>query len=686
MDASLLFVLAAPAAGLIGFLYVYLKSRQILAQSEGTPKMREISGAIRQGAQAYLNRQFMTISKVVAVLALIITWALGLELALTFLFGAICSFASGYIGMQIAIRSNVRTAAAAEKGVGRALDVAFGAGTTNGMLISSVGLFGIGIITMVMYLTMAGSPQAELIAKLSVVIVGFSFGASTLALFMRVGGGIFTKAADVGADLVGKVEAGIPEDDPRNPATIADNVGDNVGDCAGMGADLFESYAAAFVSSMILGAIAVAAEGRSGFIGLVFPLLVGSAGLLSSLVGTFFTKVSREDQKDLLAPLTKSFFVANVLSVILFAFLSLYFFGDLKAWVVLSLGLVVSDAISRITEHYTSVEKNPVKKLAQTATTGAGTCIIEGTALGMESAFMEVLLVAVAIYVGYGVLGYFGIALVGLGMLATTGIIVSMDTFGPISDNAQGIAEMSGMPSKQRSVLDRLDAVGNTTKALTKGVAISGAAITAVALFSTYLSKISPPNTVLAIDVAQPTVFIGLLLSAAVPFLFCSMTIRAVGRAAFLIVEEVRHQFKTKKILQGKDKPDYAHAVDICTKAALGELVLPVLLALIAPVAVGFILGPVALAGFLGGAIVSAQMLAVYLCNSGGAWDNAKKYIERGNFGGKGTPTHAAAVVGDTVGDPFKDTAGPALNILMKVMSVMAVLIAGLLVGKSMGV
>ncbi|MBI5229327.1 sodium-translocating pyrophosphatase, partial [Candidatus Micrarchaeota archaeon] len=585
--------------------------------------------------------------------------------ALTFLLGAVFSGIAGYFGMNVAVKANVRTAQAAKSSLDKSLRIAFSAGTVNGMLIVGLGLLGVSIIYIASYLLFI--PQGpDAVANVATdVLVGFGFGACLLALFMRVGGGIYTKAADVGADLVGKVEKGIPEDDPRNPATIADNVGDNVGDCAGMGADVFESYAVTIVAAMILGGVVF------GLKGVVFPLLVRSAAILSAIFGTFFVKAKKGEHP--MGPINRGFMIANLSAGFFFLVFAYFLFGDLRVFAAAATGLVATQLIAFITEYYTSVKKKPVQGIALASKTGAGTNIITGIAVGMESTVASVLVVAATIFFGYYFMGYYGIALAGMGMLATTGIIMSMDTYGPIADNASGIGEMAKMDKKARKIMASLDAVGNTTKALTKGFAISSAAVAAVSLFSTYFEQ----TNLSSINISIPNVFIGLLLGGAIPFIFSSMTIKAVGRAAFLIVEEVRRQFKEMPgIMKGTTKPQYAKIVDITTEAALKELILPAVIVVSAPVLVGILFGLEALGGFLAGAILSSQLLAVFMCNSGGAWDNAKKLIEDGLYGGKGTPTHAAAVVGDTVGDPLKDTAGPALNPMVKIINIISLLFA----------
>ncbi|MEK7129690.1 MAG: sodium-translocating pyrophosphatase, partial [Patescibacteria group bacterium] len=559
--------------------------------------------------------------------------------------GAIFSAVIGYLGMWVAVRANVRTANAAQYGLNPALKIAFGAGTVNGMLVVGLGLLGVSLIYIWSYF--AGENVTN-------VLVGYGFGAALLALFMRVGGGIFTKAADVGADLVGKIEAGIPEDDPRNPATIADNVGDNVGDCAGMAADVFESYALTIVAAMILGG------NLFGISGVVFPLLARSGAILTSILGTLFVK-AKSDREDPFKPLVRGFIISAVAAVVIFMGLAIFLLHEPRAGFASVVGIIAMMALLYITKYYTGPKEKPVVAIAMASKTGAGTNIISGLSIGMESTFYSVLVVVSTIFSGYILLGFYGISLAGMGMLATTGIIMALDTFGPISDNAQGMVEMAHLTGKAAKVTESLDAVGNTTKALTKGFAVGSAAVAASSLFATYFET----TGLTTINIADPKVFIGLLLGCALPFLFSSRLIGSVGRAAFQVVEEVRRQFKQiKGIMEGKTLPDYSRAVAIVTAAAQKELVIPAAIIVLAPFAAG-LLGAQALGGFLGGVVASGLTLAFFMCNAGGAWDNAKKYIEDGNFGGKGSDTHKAAVIGDTVGDPLKDTAGPALNPMM---------------------
>ncbi|MCX8197719.1 MAG: sodium-translocating pyrophosphatase [Candidatus Micrarchaeota archaeon] len=667
---------------LAGMAYGAFLMAQIFRRDEGTEKMKEISQAIKEGSDAYLNRQFKTVALFALLLLAVIYIALGPFVAAAFLVGAIASGLSGYLGMYVAVRSNARAAQASLLSMQEALAVPFSAGAVNGALVSGIGLLGVSLVFAGAYFLLGGGEQAMIEAGKT--LIGFGFGANLLALFMRVGGGIYTKAADVGADLVGKVEAGIPEDDPRNPATIADNVGDNVGDCAGMGADVFESYTVTIISAIVLGAAAL------GMLGAIFPLLVAGGAMVIGLASTRFVKVKSEQEHPFDA-MKRGFAISTVLQAALFYALSIYVLNSVEAFLALLTGLAATHLIIFITDYYTSTTRPPVRQIAAAAKSGAGTNLIAGLGVGMESAVAGIIVVAASILAGYfglepfGIgakgLGYFGIALVGLGMLSTTAMIMAMDTFGPISDNANGIGEMSGLDKKGRRRMDVLDAVGNTTKAVTKGFAISSAAIAAVALFSTFFESAGLNS----INVALPAVFVGLLLGGAVPFIFSSLTMGAVGKAANLVVEEVRRQFKDPGIMKGTKKPDYAACVDISTKAALNSLLLPAAIAIAVPVLIGYSLGLEALGGFLAGAILVSQLMAVFMSNAGGAWDNAKKYIEEGNLGGKGSDAHKAAVVGDTVGDPFKDTSGPALNPMIKVLNIVSLLVAAVIAGKQIG-
>ena len=714
------------AAALLALGVGFFLVRKVLAEDQGSPKMREIAKAIQEGALAYLKRQFKTIAVILVPLAAIVfvtsTKILkpsgeialsfgqaGLWRTVAFILGCLASGLTGYIGMTLATQGNVRTAAAALSGsMPKALTVAFRTGGVAGMFTVGLGLLGATGIIMAFQNTS------------SVILVGFGFGGSLLALFLRVGGGIFTKAADVGADLVGKVEAGIPEDDPRNPATIADNVGDNVGDCAGMAADLFESYEVTLVASIILGVAAFNSIGLNPALGLVFPLAARAIGVIASIAGVFAVK-AKEDETDALKPINRGFLVAGVLTLIGTLALALAYVGNDKytgtdskitalsgaGWRVfgaVAIGLILAQMVSRLTEYYTSTHYRPVKEIAESTQTGPATVVLSGTAFGLESSVYAVIAIAIAIGAAIGLGGgnltfsFYLVALCGMGMLATTGVIVSEDTFGPVSDNAAGIAEMSGeFHGEPEKIMVALDAVGNTTKAVTKGFAIGSAVIAAVALFASFIEtaganlkdNMGEPLVdgvkkladgvfklpELAINVAEPKVFIGLLIGGAVPFLFSALAIRAVGRTAGVVVQEVRNQFADGGIMAGTKQPDYGPVIDICTKASLRELTTPALLAVLTPVVIGFGIDWKALGAFLAAVILVGQLMANYLSNAGGAWDNAKKYIEDGNHGGKGSDAHKAAVIGDTVGDPFKDTAGPALNPLIKVMNLVSLLI-----------
>ena len=665
MDIQIIALFGAPATAVIALLYGIYLSRKVLAEDEGSEKLQKIGNAVREGAMAYLYRQFSVVIPIMAVLSLVIALTLGIGTAVTFLLGATFSAIIGYFGMWIAVRANVRTANNALKGLNPALQTAFGAGTVNGMLVVGLGLLGVSLIYLWAYFNYS-SFGPEVVAKQATdVLVGYGFGAALLALFMRVGGGIYTKAADVGADLVGKVEKGIPEDDPRNPAVIADNVGDNVGDCAGMAADVFESYALTIVAAMILGG------SLFGLKGVVFPLLARSGAILTSILGTFFVK-AKHDKENPIDPLIRGFIISAVAAIVIFMFLAVYLLGEIRAGYAAVSGIISMLALLYVTKYYTGPGEKPIVEIAKAARTGSGTNLISGLGYGLESTFFSVLIVAATIFTGYFFLGFYGISLAGMGMLATTGIIMSLDTYGPISDNASGMVEMANLGGKAPAVTASLDAVGNTTKALTKGFAVGSAAVAASSLFSTYFEA----TGLTSIDMADPKVFVGILIGGALPFLFSSRLINAVGKAAFEIVEEVRRQFKEiKGIMEGTSLPDYSKAVAIATRAAQRELVLPAAIVIIMPILAG-LFGAAALGGFLGGVVITGLMLAFFMCNTGGAWGNAKKYIEDGNFGGKGSDTHKAAVVGDTVGDPLKDTSGPALNPMMKIVQIVALLIA----------
>jgi K(+)-stimulated pyrophosphate-energized sodium pump len=658
---------------LVALVYAYGLVRGVLAKDEGTEKMQQISLAIREGANAYLTRQFKTLAVFVAVLGVVLltleapAWDIRIWRSLAFVLGAVFSAATGFVGMGLAVRANVRVASAARRGLRESMAIAFRAGGVAGMFTVGLGLFG---ATVIFLIFKGDSP---------LVLFGFGFGGALLAMFMRVGGGIFTKAADVGADLVGKVEKNIPEDDPRNAATIADNVGDNVGDCAGMAADLFESYEVTLVAALILGFVAYQGTG-SVVAAVLFPLFVRAIGVITSIIGIEAVKPRSETEHGMKA-INRGFLLSGIASAVAVFFVSKYFVKDVKTFWAVVFGLVLAALIHFLTEHYTSTERKPVREIAGSTRTGAATTIIQGTAVGMESTVFSILTIAAAIFAafllggGEADLALYYIALTGMGMLTTVGVIVSMDTYGPVSDNAHGIAEMSGgLGEEADKIMTGLDAVGNTTKAITKGMAIATAVLAATSLFGSFRDIVGN----IAIDVAQPDVLVGLLIGGAVPFLFASLTIKAVGRAAGTVVFEVRDQFRRNPgIMDYSVKPDYARVVDICTRTSLRELATPGILAITTPIVVGFAFGAVSLGAYLAGAILVGQLLAVYLSNSGGAWDNAKKLIEDGLYGGKGSDPHAASVIGDTVGDPFKDTAGPALNPLIKVMNLVALLAAG---------
>ena len=702
-------LIASAISALLAIAVGFYLMKGVLAQDEGTPKMKEIAIAIQEGASAYLTRQFKTIVVILVPLAAVVfatsvavrkpsgTEALsfaasGAARTAAFVLGCIMSGLTGYIGMTLATRGNVRTAAAAKTGsMPAALKVAFRTGGVAGMFTVGLGLLGATLIIMVFQNTS------------SAILIGFGFGGSLLALFLRVGGGIFTKAADVGADLVGKVEQGIPEDDPRNPATIADNVGDNVGDCAGMAADLFESYEVTLVASIILGVAAFKSMGMNPALGIVFPLAARAVGVVASIAGVFAVK-AKEGETNALKPINRGFLTAGVLTVIGVGAIALGYVKNKaidghstnagwKCFGAVVVGLVLAQAVSRLTEYFTGTEYRPVREIAEASRTGPATVVLAGTSSGMESSVYAIIAIAIAIGIALAMggdnlqLSLYLVALSGMGMLATTGVIVSEDTFGPVSDNAAGIAEMSGeFHGEPARIMVSLDAVGNTTKAVTKGFAIGSAVIAAVALFASYIETIGSEkgiakegtalfrDALTQINVADPKTFIGMLVGGSVAFMFSALAIRAVGRTAGVVVQEVRKQFADGLIMKGEKKPDYGPVIDICTAASLRELATPALLAVLTPVIIGFGINYMALGAFLAAVILTGQLMANYLSNAGGAWDNAKKYIEDGHEGGKGSESHKAAVIGDTVGDPFKDTAGPALNPLIKVMNLVSLL------------
>lgn len=661
--------------GIVALIYAIILAVRINKIDSGTKRMKEIAQSINEGAKAFLFSEYKILVIFVATVFFVISVCgiitksdvLNYRTALAFLIGAILSTLAGYCGMSVATKANVRTAnAAKEKGMNKALSVAFSGGAVMGMCVSGLGLLGVCLIYAI-----TGDDN---------ILFGFSLGASSIALFARVGGGIYTKAADVGADLVGKVEAGIPEDDPRNPATIADNVGDNVGDVAGMGADLFESYAGSLISAISLGVLAF--SGSSSWKYAVFPCLLSAIGLISSIIGTLF--VRGKDGKNPQKALNTGTYVASALVVISSVLLSYFMLGTFRFAIAIIAGLLVGLLIGTITEMYTSDKFPFVKKIAKQSETGSATTIISGIAVGMQSTLIPIILIGVGIFVAYfvtngtgaeGTSGIYGIALAAVGMLSTTGITVAVDAYGPIADNAGGIAEMSDLPNEVREITDSLDSVGNTTAAIGKGFAIGSAALTALALFFTFAQKVN----LATIDIMNYKVVIGLLVGGMLPFLFSSLTMDSVSKAAQSMIEEVRRQFRTiPGILEGKGKPDYKNCVAISTHAALRQMILPGVLAIVSPIIIGVLLGAEALGGMLGGSLTTGVLLAIFMSNSGGAWDNAKKYIEGGHHGGKGSPSHKAAVVGDTVGDPFKDTSGPSINILIKLMTIVSLVFAPL--------
>ncbi len=646
-------------AGVLVLAFAAYLAYSVLKLPQGTEKMKSISAAIKEGAMAYLSRQYKTLVPLVLVIAVVIGFMVGVAPAVAFVVGVGLSALAGYVGMVVSVNANVRTAKAAEKGLADALDVAVKGGSVTGLALVGLGLIGMSAI---IYFNQGT-------AQYVIVLVAFGFGASLMSLFARVGGGIYTKAADVGADLVGKLEKGIPEDDPRNPAVIADNVGDNVGDCAGMAADLFESYVVTIIAAMLLGLAAADATKT------MLPLVLVAGAAIASIVGIYFVKLGRKH--NVMNALYKGVIATAVLSSAYFYYITVMVLGDINLFYATLVGVVATGIIILVTEYYTAREYKPVKDIAKASQTGAATNIIQGLAIGMEATALPVLTIVAAVYIAYAVGGMYGIAIAVTAMLSLTAIIITLDAYGPITDNAGGIAEMSGLPEKVRKNTDELDAVGNTTKATTKGFAIAGAALGALALFAAYATEAK----LTSINLLNPPVVIGLFLGALLPFVFASLLMRAVGRAAFDIVEEVRRQFREiKGIMKGTGKPDYARCVDISAAAALKELIVPGLIGITAPIIVGFLFGVEALGGLLAGAIASGFLLAVFMSTGGGAWDNAKKYIEGGSYGGKGSDAHKAAVVGDTVGDPFKDTAGPALNSLIKVLNTVALIVAGVLV------
>jgi len=665
MNSYLLFAIISAVVAIVYGLFL---AKNILKKSAGSEKMQSIANATAEGAKAYLNRQYKTIGVIAIILFFILWFGLGFNSAIGFIIGAILSALAGYVGMNVSVRANVRTTEAAKTGLKEALSLAFNGGAVTGLLVVGLALLGVSVLY-----SITGDIKA---------LIGLGFGASLISVFARLGGGIFTKAADVGADLVGKVEAGIPEDDPRNPAVIADNVGDNVGDCAGMAADLFETYAVTSVATMILGSLLFVGFENA----ILYPLAIGGVAIISSIIGTWFVKLGKK--KNIMGALYKGLIVSGILSAVAFYPITKWLMGDNGIYSVGNLfacaivGLLVTGALVMITEYFTSTKYSPVKSIAQASTSGHGTNVIQGLAISMKSTALPLITIVLGILATYYFGGLYGIAIAAMSMLSMTGIIVAIDAYGPITDNAGGIAEMSELPKEVRDVTDPLDAVGNTTKAVTKGYAIGSAGLAALVLFSAYTEEIKTlTGEIMKFDLSNPKVIVGLLIGGLLPYYFGALCMEAVGKTASKVVEEVRRQFRDiKGIMTGEGKPEYGTCVDIVTKSAIKQMILPALIPVLTPILVGFILGPQALGGLLIGAIITGLFVAISMTSGGGAWDNAKKYIELGNFGGKGGDAHKAAVTGDTVGDPYKDTAGPAINPMIKILNIVALLIVAFLV------